>query len=96
MLHIVNRSPFTSTALTECLKIIQPNDTLLLIEDAVIAATGKLGQQLECQQDKFRIVVLMNDILARGLTHKVAALPKIDYSDFVVLTEQHQSSITWS
>lgn len=97
MLHIVNRSPFISTAFTDCLKIVQPNDALLLIEDAVLAATGKFRQRLEqLQQQGLQIALLKDDIIARGLEEKVAALTIIGYLDFVTLTEQHYPCITWN
>ncbi len=96
MLHIVNRSPFISNALTDCLKVIQANDVLLLIEDGVLGATSKFGKQLQRQQKIFQIALLKNDVMARGIEQKVAALPMIEYLDFVTLTEQHYPCITWS
>lgn len=38
MLHIVRLSPFESRVLDECLSLMAPSDSLLLVQDAVIAA----------------------------------------------------------
>ena len=38
MLHIVNKSPFTTTSLESCLRVAKPGATILLIEDGVYGA----------------------------------------------------------
>jgi tRNA 2-thiouridine synthesizing protein B len=40
MLHIVNKSHMQTSALQSCLRLAQPGSALLLIEDAVYAATA--------------------------------------------------------
>jgi tRNA 2-thiouridine synthesizing protein B len=39
MLHIVNKSPLASRTLSSCLGLARAGEALLLIEDAVYAAT---------------------------------------------------------
>ena len=39
MLHVVSQSPFSHAMLQRCLDLMQAGDQLLLIQDAVIAAT---------------------------------------------------------
>ena len=38
MLHTVNKSPFENNSLETCLRLIENNSSLLLIEDAVYGA----------------------------------------------------------
>jgi len=98
MLHIVNRSPFTSNAFNSCLQVLKTGDALLLIEDGVFAALGMFAQHLEKlkNEDGIAIALLTNDVLARGLGNQIAALPTINYTQFVEFTEQYSPSLTWS
>ena len=50
MLNIVNKSPFQSTSLDTCLRMAQPGQGLLLIEDAIYAATKQKGYQGEIRR----------------------------------------------
>ena len=48
MLNIVNKSPFQSTSLDTCLRMAQPGQGLLLIEDAIYATTkGSTAKAIE-------------------------------------------------
>ncbi|MCR6551210.1 sulfurtransferase complex subunit TusB, partial [Aeromonas sp. CPF2-S1] len=40
MLHLILNSPFQSQALAEALSYLQPEDELVLMQDAVIAASA--------------------------------------------------------
>jgi len=42
MLHIVNKSPGERATLSSCLAHVRPGHSVLLIEDAVYAATGAM------------------------------------------------------
>jgi tRNA 2-thiouridine synthesizing protein B len=98
MLHIVNKSPFERTALDSCLRVAGRGSAVLLIEDAVYAATrgnameGKIRQALELMQ----VYALGPDLEARGM--KDAALEGIrlvDYGDFVDLVAAHKTVQSW-
>ena len=41
ILHTVKTSPFQTFAIADCLKLLAEKDTLLLIEDAVIASQAQ-------------------------------------------------------
>ena len=43
MLHLILNSPFQSQALAEALSYLQPEDELVLMQDAVIAASAPSG-----------------------------------------------------
>ena len=94
ILHIVNPSPFDNQALADCLKHVSEQDSILLIEDAVVAADK--SSPFITQLMAHKVYVLKNDVEARGLKdrlHEHASLASDD--DFVELSITHQSSISW-
>lgn len=94
ILHIVNPSPFDNNALTDCLKHVSEQDSILLTEDAVVAA-DKSSPWLE-QLMAHKVYVLTNDVKARGLVNRVHehfSLASDD--DFVELSIAHSSSMSW-
>ena len=93
MLHIVNKSPHERNALASCLRVAQPGQALLLIEDGVIAATGPgLGDAAS----RLKVYALAPDLAARGLSAKVApGITAIDYAGFVDLVAEHSTSQSW-
>lgn len=92
MLHIINQSPFNSSALQNCIRVAQAKDVILLIEDAVFAAID-----FPAQKNELTIYALESDIQARGLSEKISpSIQLIDYSGFVDLTIQHTPIQTWS
>lgn len=85
-LHLVNRS----RALADCLQIAAPDDTILLIEDAVFRATAALAPPGRA------LLALQPDVSARGLTGRLAAtVTCIDDADFVQRVVDHQPIVTW-
>ncbi|MGE5168896.1 MAG: sulfurtransferase complex subunit TusB [Rudaea sp.] len=98
MLHIVNKSPFENTALESCLRMARPGSAVLLIEDAVYAATrgNSLEHQVSQATDALELYALVPDLEARGM--KGAALDGVrlvDYGGFVDLVAAHDSVQSW-
>ena len=98
MLHIVNRSPLSSATLESCLRVAASGGDILLIEDAVYAATvgsafeGKLREAM----NRFKIHVLMPDLEARGLADRlIDGVSPLDYGGFVDLTVNNQNCQSW-
>lgn len=90
MLHVVSQSPFSHTMLQSCLDFMRTNDQLLLVQDAVIAATTNYWiQQLQNKE----IYVLQEDLTARGLTPKIG-IP-VDMAGYVALVVKHNSPLCW-
>lgn len=90
MLHVVSQSPFSHTMLQRCLDLMQADDQLLLMQDAVIAVTaGPWVQQLHDKE----IYVLQEDLMARGLTPKIG-IP-IDMTGYVALVVKYNSPLCW-
>lgn len=97
MLHIINKSPLTNSALDNCLRVAQRGD-ILLIEDAVYAATtgnafeGKLREAM----GRFKVYVLQPDLEARGLADRlIADVMPVDYGGFVDLTAANKNCQSW-
>ena len=98
-LNLINKSPFERNCLESCLRLANPNSSILLIEDGVYAAlenTCKSALIKDCQKD-VKFFVLSNDIDARGLTEMVIidGIKNIDYSGFVDLVETHDAVHSW-
>ena len=97
MLHIINRSPLSDTALESCLNTATGGD-VLLIEDAVYAATtgNAYEGKLRAAMGKFRISVLRPDLEARGLADKlVDGAAFVDYAGFVELVAANKTCQSW-
>lgn len=94
MLHIINKSPLEKNSLDTCLAVAQDGGIVLLIEDAVYAATrGNAGAaKLREAQDRLKICVLAPDLEARGMADRlIEGVTSIDYGGFVDLAAEHKS-----
>ncbi len=97
MLHIVNKSPLANTTLESCINTATGGD-ILLIEDAVVAATAgnAFEGRLRDAMGRFRIYVLQPDLDARGLGDKLmAGATAVDYGGFVDLTAGNSNCQSW-
>ena len=98
MLNIVNKSPFQSTSLDTCLRMAQPGQGLLLIEDAIYAATkGSTAEAaIRSACSTLKVYALQPDMDARGATAKaIEGVTLVDYSGFVDLVAQYSTSNSW-
>jgi tRNA 2-thiouridine synthesizing protein B len=97
MLHIINKSPLSNNSLESCLRVAQNGD-ILLIEDAVYAATS--GNSFESKireaMGRFKIHVLQPDLEARGFGDRIiAGIIPVDYGGFVDLTTTNKNCQSW-
>ena len=98
MLHIVNKSHAQSTSLQSCLRLAQPGQALLLIEDAVYAATsgGAASAGMADALKTLKVYALQPDVDARGMAGKlVTGVTPIDYAGFVDLVAEHRNNQSW-
>ena len=98
MLHIVNKSSLERNALESCLRVIQEGGAILLIEDAVYAATrGNAGENhLRDALSRFKIYALAPDLEARGMGDRVMeGVSTVDYGGFVDLVAEHKNCQSW-
>ncbi|WP_407331567.1 sulfurtransferase complex subunit TusB [Enterovibrio sp. 27052020O] len=96
MLHTVSSSPFSSPSLGHCLRYAEQQSEILLIEDAVIAAIDCGQWQQPLTSSGCRIYVLREDLVARGINHKITkSFEVVDMNGFVGLTERHVKQMKW-
>lgn len=95
ILHTLKTSPFQTRAMEHCLNLLSAQDSLLLIEDAVIAshAQHEYFQKLQWLAEQNRLFVLQADLQARGISNKIGK--SCSYLDFVALVIQHKSQLAW-
>ncbi len=98
MLHIVNKSPLQRNTLESCLRVAQQGGAILLIEDAVYAATrGNAAEaQLRDALSRFKVYALAPDLEARGMHERVMeGVATVDYGGFVDLVAEHKNCQSW-
>ena len=98
MLHIVNKSPAERNALESCLQFALDGAAILLIEDAVYAATrGNAAENhLRDALSRFKVFALAPDLEARGMGDRVMeGVATVDYGGFVDLVAEHKNCQSW-
>ena len=98
MLHIVNKSHTHTSALQSCMRLARPGHALLLIEDAVYAATTAGAESAELAEAlaRLKVYALQPDVEARGMAGKlVDGVTAIDYAGFVDLVAEHHNNQSW-
>jgi tRNA 2-thiouridine synthesizing protein B len=97
VLHIVNKSPLTSSTLDTCLNVA-PGGEILLIEDAVYAATSGNAFEAKLKEalGRFKIHVLQPDLDARGMGDRLLpGVNAVDYGGFVDLASNNNTCQSW-
>ena len=98
MLHIVNKSHTQTNSLQSCLRLAKPGHALLLIEDAVYAATaaGADSAGMADALAQLKVYAMQPDVEARGMAGKlVDGVTAIDYAGFVDLVAEHPNNQSW-
>ena len=98
MLHIVNKSPLERNALDSCLRVAQDGGAILLIEDAVYAATrgNEAEGKLRAALSRLKLYALAPDLDARGMAGRVIeGITSVDYGGFVDLVAEHKNCQSW-
>lgn len=98
MLHIVNKSPAQSGSLQSCLRLAREGHSVLLVEDAVYAATaaGAAASGLDAALARLKVYVLLPDLEARGMAaRRVAGIEPVGYPGFVDLVAGHPNCQSW-
>ena len=97
ILHTINKSPFSNSSFTECLRLCTSGNSILFIEDGVYAAKDntEFSQLIEAYPE-INFYALSADVEARGLTDLLNKHVKItDDTGFVKLCTQHKSVQSW-
>lgn len=99
MLHIVNKSASERSTLDSCLKLASKGSAVLLIEDAVYAATKGNPAAAKIQaaaQADLKIYALGPDLAARGMAGRALdGVNVVDYGGFVDLVAEHSNCQSW-
>jgi len=98
MLHIVNKSSLERNTLDSCLRVAQAGGAILLIEDAVYAATrgNEAEAKLREALSRFKIYALAPDLDARGMGDRIMeGVATVDYGGFVDLVAEHKNCQSW-
>ena len=98
MLHIVNKSPQDRNALDACLRVAQSGGTVLLIEDAVYAATRGNAAEPGIKEalSRLKVCVLQADLEARGMADRlIDGVLAVDYGGFVDLAAENKNCQSW-
>ncbi len=98
-LNIINKSPFEKRTLEQCLPRIGEGDSILLIEDACVAAVSgtAIEEDLKRTSEQVKLFVLQPDLAARGLAESnlLDAISTVDYAGFVELVSTHDRVHSW-
>ncbi len=92
ILHHIQTSPSRDNALKLCLRYACKEDAILLSSDGV---NSLLLRQWAMALSPFKVMVLKDDVIARGLTERLKNISQIDYNEFVAQSLQHDKVITW-
>jgi tRNA 2-thiouridine synthesizing protein B len=98
MLHIVNKSHAQTSSLQSCLRLAKPGSALLLIEDAVYAATtaAAAASGIAEAMKQLKVYALQPDVQARGMDGKLLdGVATVDYAGFVDLVAEHPNNQSW-
>lgn len=101
MLHIIKKSPYETSSLSNCLKYVKKGDVILFTEDGIYAVKkgGMFDELIEQTSQTCSIYYLFPDTEARGISIKsneiISAAKPVDYKGFVGLASDSSKSITW-
>ncbi|MBB3101644.1 sulfurtransferase complex subunit TusB [Azomonas macrocytogenes] len=97
-LHLVSHSPFTDSRLASCLRLLDSDDALLLMGDAVYALCNgtSFREELESLAASISVFALTEDLQARDLTQTLPIRVKsIGYPEFVKLSCHYLRINSW-
>ncbi|MGF1724600.1 sulfurtransferase complex subunit TusB [Photobacterium nomapromontoriensis] len=96
MLHILTGSPFQTQSFKHCSVVLEENDAVLLIQDAVIAVMAENSALDAILKQRVKIYLLAADMQARGLAFDESGhFEVVDYKGFVSLTVKHETQMKW-
>ena len=94
ILHTFQTSPFGDQRLLNCLGRIQQHDGVLLLQDACYLLNHPNLLNKLCATE-CSVLVLDEDIAARGLTLTQTNIKTISYAEFVELSMLYDKVISW-
>lgn len=94
MLHLINKSPYESMSLDDCLKYAAAGSPILLFEDGVYAvlAGSSMEEKMKGVMAGHDVYVLKDDVALRGIERIMDGVKEVDYAGFVGLVEEHKTA----
>lgn len=94
---MLSHSPFSDSRLSSCLRLLGPDDGLLLCGDAVYALMPGSAQRqaLELMPASIALFALDEDLQARAIAHPPARVQALDYPAFVACTLRFDKVNSW-
>jgi tRNA 2-thiouridine synthesizing protein B len=96
MLHLIRNSGFNSNALTQCLDMILPQDSILLIDDGCYNFNHALLLRTLTEQQDITLYFISQHAIARAQCPNNKLFIPISLTQVVALLFKHDNSITWS
>lgn len=95
MLYTLRHSPFQCD-LNALIRLLKPQDDLLLLQDGVIAALNESAAFQALRQSGAALYALGDDVDARGLSAQISTeISVVDYTDFVALAVKNPQQMIW-
>lgn len=94
MLHLINKSPFESMSLEDCLKYANKGASILLYEDGIYAAMPgtAFADRMSGVTSDYKVYVLKEDMQLRGVDKVMDGITEVDYAGFVGLVEESKTA----
>lgn len=95
---VINRSWHDQVALFEPLCFAGAGDTILLLEDGVLALQSPITLAsflAKCEANQISVSALFDDCRIRGIDNKYPQINLVDYSGYVDLVVAHDKQIAW-
>ncbi|MFQ3267146.1 MAG: tRNA 2-thiouridine synthesizing protein B [Colwellia sp.] len=94
-LHLVRQSAFATNDFTQCLSVLDHQDTVVLMDDGCYNLKHSLMDSLLKRVDgTININIISSHAQARAI-ETMAKIRHIDMADVVALTFNHNKVITW-
>ena len=97
-LHTIRSSIQDKVWLYEQLAYSSNNDSILLIQDAVLSTHSPISLASfveKCRVNDVQVFVLIDDCQARGVFNKYPLISEVDYAGFVSLIIEHDKHVAW-
>ena len=96
MLHIIRNSGFSSNALTQCLSISLPQDSILLMDDGCYNLNHPLLAEALTKQPALKVYFINLHASARAQNSINPVFISSTLDNVLELLFTHDNSITWS
>jgi tRNA 2-thiouridine synthesizing protein B len=94
VLHTLSAAP-SSAAFTDCVKVMQGGDAIVLMGDGVYAALEGTTACRELQDKGAELFILRADAQLAGVARVAASIVSIDMEGLVALTERFPRQLAW-